>query len=409
MRTASLALMISILALALLGSVAGIALAQSGNPVVVLDPGHGWSTGTGIIDPGAVSGDLVEKEITLDVAKQTRDLLERCEVDVYLTRERDDHSHTRADIAGIVNGYNPTLAVSIHANSSETIASGTEAWYTVVGYNDAASQVLAATLADNVANQFSIPNRGAKPETQSLHGGLYIHDWNAPSALLELAFLQGDAELLRTERRNFARAIARSLLSLLGMPLGCADHAEPQGFALAVYFPDETRSNSVTLLNDGLLQWDPTSIELRNTRDPFGAPESIPLPQAVQAGEMATWEIPVTAPGNAGIHRQMWQLHKGDQPIGSEATVVLIVVPQEAADLKEEIEIKIDEIIAQGQQQLEQELEELREQILVTAEQKISEWVRERISQICNSGSAAAALSALAVVWIRRRETRKTN
>jgi N-acetylmuramoyl-L-alanine amidase len=147
MRTASSLLMISILALALLGSVAGIALAQSGNPVVVLDPGHGWSTGTGIIDPGAVSGDLVEKEITLDVAKQARDLLERCEVDVYLTHERDDHNHTRADIAGIVNAFNPTLAVSIHANSSETDVSGTEAWYTVVGYNDAASQVLAAMLA----------------------------------------------------------------------------------------------------------------------------------------------------------------------------------------------------------------------------------------------------------------------
>lgn len=407
MRKASSTLMILALSIGLFGSLAGAALAQSANPVVVLDPGHGWGTGTGIIDPGEVSGDLVEKEITLDVARQTRDLLERCDVDVYLTHERDDHSHTQDDIAGIVNSYNPTLAVSIHTNSGEASATGTEAWYTVVGYDDAASQALAAMLADSVARQFSIPNRGAKPEIQSPLGELYIHDWNAPSALLELAFLQGDADLLRTERRNFARAIARTLLSFLNLPLDCADHAEAEGFALAVYFPEETQSNSVTFRNDGLLPWDPGTFELRNTRGPFGAPESIPLPRIVQAGETVTWEIPATAPSRVGIHRQLWQMHKGDQPIGAEATVVIVVVPQEAADLKLEIEHKIEEIVAQGQQHLEQELEELRQQILETAEQKITEWVTEKVDMICGRGSASVALAAAAVVWVGRRGSRK--
>jgi N-acetylmuramoyl-L-alanine amidase len=391
------------------GFTAGLPLdtrAQAARPVVVLDPGHGWNNGAGMIDPGAVSGDLVEKEITLDVARQARDILSRCEVDVHLTHERDDHNHTIHDIAGIVNGHDPTLAVSIHANSSDTTASGTEAWYTVGGYDDASSQALAAMLADGISNQFAIPNRGTKPETQNRLGGLYIHDWEAPSALLELAFLQGDAELLRMERRNFARSIARTLLSYLNLPLNCADHASAEGFAIAVYFPEEERNNAVTLLNDGLMPWSPNDYTLVNTQEPFGAPETLPLPQLVPAGEMVTWDISAKAPETTGIYRQKWQLHQGEIPLGDEATVILIVVPQQAQDLKEDIERKIDELRQQGQQQLEDQLDQLRHQIMEAAEEKITEWVTDAIHGICAGDSAVVILAAAAIFLQLRKKSK---
>ena len=89
MRKAPSALVTLVFSIGLLGSVTGASQERSTRPVVVLDPGHCWSTGTGIIDPGEVSGDLVEKEITLDVARQAREMLERCDVEVRLTHERD--------------------------------------------------------------------------------------------------------------------------------------------------------------------------------------------------------------------------------------------------------------------------------------------------------------------------------
>jgi N-acetylmuramoyl-L-alanine amidase len=384
------------------------ARAQSARPVLVLDPGHGWNNGAGLIDPGAVSGDLVEKEITLDVARQARDMLSRCDVDVALTHERDDHNHSENDITGIVNDLNPTLAVSIHTNSSsDASASGTQTWYTVGGVDDASSQALAAMLAAGVANQFGIPNLGALPETQNPLGGLTIHDWEAPSAFLELAFLQADAELLRSERRNFARAIARTLLSYVHLPLECADHATAEGFAIAVYFPEETRTNAVTLLNDGVLSWDPSEYTLVNTQNPLSAPESYPLPQVVQAGEMVTWDaVPATAPETAGIYRQKWQLYKGETPLGEEATVIVIVVPQQAVDLKEEIESKIDELRQQGQQHLEEQLEQLRQQIMDAVEQKLTEWLTNAIHSVCGGDSAVVALAAGAVFLKLRRKNR---
>jgi N-acetylmuramoyl-L-alanine amidase len=406
MRFTSSVLIILILSTVFLGNAAGLAFAQPTRPVVVLHPGHGLGTGTGIIDPGEVSGDLVEKEITQDVARQTRDLLERCDVDVYLTHERDDHDNTIEDIAGIVNDFNPTLAVSIHTNTGGVSDSGAEGWYTVGGHNDASSQALAVMLADGISAEFSIPNQGSFPETQSQYAILPIHDWNAPSAQINLGYLQGDGDYLRHERRDFARSIARTLLSYLNLPLECANHATVQGIALAVYFPEEQRTNSVTLLNDGLLPWEPTSFDLRITSDPFGAPASVPLGEVVLAGEMVTWDsLPATAPGNAGIHRQKWQLHLGDDPIGDEATVFLIVVPQEAAELREDVERRIDEIIAEGQQRLEEELEQLAQEILESARQRITDWASNRINEICGSGSAAIGMVAFAFVWGRRKKS----
>jgi N-acetylmuramoyl-L-alanine amidase len=406
MRTASSILILLILSTTLLFGAAGLAHAQPARPVVVLNPGHGLGTGSGIIDPGEVSGDLVEKEITQDVARQTRDLLERCEVDVHLTHERDDHAHTRDDLAGIVNGYNPDLAVSIHSNSGAASESGPEGWYTVGGFNDASSQALAVMLAEGIASEFAIPNQGSYPETQSQYAILPIHGWNAPSAQINLGYLQGDAEFLRYERRDFARAIARTLLTYLNLPLDCADHAEAQGLALAVYFPQEERTNSVRLLNDGLLPWDPANVDLRIISDAFGAPASVPLDEFVLAGEMVTWDsLPAIAPDTAGIHRQKWQLYKGDQTVGDEVTVFLIVVPQEAADLREEIEGRIDEIIAEGQQRLEEELEQLGQELIESARQRITDWASNKINEICGGGSAIVGMMAIALVWERRRKT----
>lgn len=404
MRTASSKLIVLVLSMAILWGAAGLAYAQPALPVVVLHPGHGLGTGTGIIDPGEVSGDLVEKEIAQDVARQARDLLERCEVDVYLTHERDDHDHTIEDIADIVNGYNPDLAVSIHTNSGSPAESGSEAWYTVGGYHDVSSQALSVMLAEAISSEFSIPNQGSFPETQSQYGILPIHDWNTPSAQINLGYLQGNAEFLRYERRDFARAIARALLTYLNLPLDCADHAQAQGLALAVYFPEEERTNSVTLLNDGLLPWNPASVDLRITSDAFGAPASVPLDEVVLAGEMVTWDsLPAIAPSNAGVHRQKWQLHMGDHPLGEEVTVFLIVVPQEAADLREEIEQRIDEIIAEGQQRLEEELERLGQELLESARQRITDWASNKINELCGSGSALVGMAVIALVWGRRR------
>ncbi|MBR6701300.1 MAG: N-acetylmuramoyl-L-alanine amidase, partial [Firmicutes bacterium] len=54
-----------------------------GDGVIVLDPGHGGS------DPGAIYSGVSEKDINLEVAEKTADILKGAGYKVILTREKD--------------------------------------------------------------------------------------------------------------------------------------------------------------------------------------------------------------------------------------------------------------------------------------------------------------------------------
>jgi N-acetylmuramoyl-L-alanine amidase len=78
---------------------------------VVLDPGHGG------LDPGAQAGpELLEKEITLDVARRLRGLLQESGFAVTMTRDGDETVPVR-DRARRANAARGDLFLSIHVNA----------------------------------------------------------------------------------------------------------------------------------------------------------------------------------------------------------------------------------------------------------------------------------------------------
>ncbi len=81
--------------------------------VVVIDPGHGGE------DPGAIGpGGLKEKDVTLDIAKRLKKILEnRYKLKVYLTRDNDRFVSLK-DRTLLANRYNADVFVSIHINAS---------------------------------------------------------------------------------------------------------------------------------------------------------------------------------------------------------------------------------------------------------------------------------------------------
>jgi N-acetylmuramoyl-L-alanine amidase len=112
----------------------------AGRPVVVIDPGHGGT------DPGAVSvsGQVSEKQLTLALASQLRDLLvERGRVRVAMTRA-DDRYLTLEDRAAVARRLNAGLFVSLHMDSAPNpLARGA----TVYSLSDVASDEEAARVA----------------------------------------------------------------------------------------------------------------------------------------------------------------------------------------------------------------------------------------------------------------------
>jgi N-acetylmuramoyl-L-alanine amidase len=191
---------------------------------VVLDPGHGWRG-----ESGASYFDLLEKDVNLKIALQTQQALERDGYRVTLTRTADDPEHDLAYAAQVANAQKPDLVVSIHANAAGVSASGTEACYTVGKRTDEQSKRLAKLLTSSIATRLELPEIGVFPENsagkcaRTASTGwtqLYIHDMDAPTALIETAFLsnRGDAKLLSERPGDFARAIAGAIEQYFELP-----------------------------------------------------------------------------------------------------------------------------------------------------------------------------------------------
>jgi N-acetylmuramoyl-L-alanine amidase len=91
---------------------------------VVLDAGHGGS------DPGATAADLLEKEITLDINRRLRTLLQNDGFDVIVTRN-DDRTIALKDRAELANEQRSDVFVSIHVNAitKHTESRGVETYY----------------------------------------------------------------------------------------------------------------------------------------------------------------------------------------------------------------------------------------------------------------------------------------
>jgi N-acetylmuramoyl-L-alanine amidase len=93
--------------------------------VVVLDPGHGGQ------DSGALCGDVLEKDLTLDVALRTELLLRATGFTTVLTRDNDRYV-SLSERASLGNREGNSVFVSIHFNDSPRQgASGVETYYSL--------------------------------------------------------------------------------------------------------------------------------------------------------------------------------------------------------------------------------------------------------------------------------------
>src|SRR5436305_5987030 len=126
--------------------------------VVVLDPGHGGQ------DSGAMCGGVMEKDLTLDVARRIDRVLDAQGVATLMTRLGDTYV-SLADRAAFGNRVRDSIFVSIHFNEdNKPVSSGVETNY-------AAHQVASgSTLASWLPFFSRVPSNSPKLERQSLAG-----------------------------------------------------------------------------------------------------------------------------------------------------------------------------------------------------------------------------------------------
>lgn len=168
--------------------------------VVVLDPGHGG------IDPGAMASGIVEKTLNLDIALRTKKLLENAGITVIMTRSTDVYVEL-ADRAKIANDSNADIFISIHGNSFNSIANGTETfWYGK--YERANSILLANTLQNNVVKTTGIRHR------RVAEGNFHvIRETKIPSALVEVGFIDNPSDAAKLKQSKYKQLAAQGILN----------------------------------------------------------------------------------------------------------------------------------------------------------------------------------------------------
>lgn len=170
---------------------------------IAIDAGHGGR------DPGAVGYGLLEKEITLAVAKKVEKLLEKENVEVLLTR-KDDTYLSLEERVNIANKAKVDALVSIHMNAfSSGSANGTESFYNLVSTSTKVedSKQLATFIQNRLYKTLDTTNRGVKTANFAVIRTTF------PSTLVELAFISNkqDAEKLASE--HYQQIAAQAITS----------------------------------------------------------------------------------------------------------------------------------------------------------------------------------------------------
>lgn len=148
-------------------------------PVIVLDPGHGGE------DEGCIRGDVLEKEINLEIGRRVAEKLQDMGFRVVLTREDNDTCLSLEERVAIAEEAGADIYVSIHQNAveeKESSARGIETWY---WDGKEGSRRLARLVHGEALKKAEAKERGLF-ETDELY---VIRETSMPACLIETGFL----------------------------------------------------------------------------------------------------------------------------------------------------------------------------------------------------------------------------
>ena len=193
---------------------------DDGTLVIVLDAGHGGS------DPGAVANGLLEKDLTLSIARYCKEALEQyANVKVYMTRSSDFYVglKERVDYAVSVGA---DAFVGIHINSAGTSgANGAEVWYPNASSWYYEAHVEGQQLAESILEKLTelgLYDRGVKvrDSDDELNPDGSVADYYAtiryarqvgmPSIIVEHAFITGDGDSQKLAQDSWLKAMGEA-------------------------------------------------------------------------------------------------------------------------------------------------------------------------------------------------------
>lgn len=218
-------------------------LKKKSKKVIVLDPGHGGQ------DPGAISrSGKYEKNITLSMAKETKELLEDAGYKVVLTRNRDIAIPLRQRTV-LAHQADGDLFISIHADSAKSSDARGLSVYTIsekasdaeaaalaerenkadillgldlTGYNQDVSNILIDLAKMDTMNHSAMYAKflvsEMKDETNlvsnahRMAGFAVLKSTNIPAVLLELGYLSNRQEEKLLQKKSYRKDLGKAIV-----------------------------------------------------------------------------------------------------------------------------------------------------------------------------------------------------
>ncbi|MDR4952299.1 N-acetylmuramoyl-L-alanine amidase [Chryseobacterium sp. ES2] len=169
---------ITLLALSIF-STAFLSFTPINKKYIVIDAGHGGN------DFGAIHGEILEKNISLSVAKEIQKINEsQDKYEVILTRDSDS-APTLAERTDLINKLNPEMVISLHVNSSPEKEKSDNGFEVYVQNSDVSKE-----LAGKIYKKFN----ARKISESNLH---MLRETKAPAVLVELGFINN------SDNRNY--------------------------------------------------------------------------------------------------------------------------------------------------------------------------------------------------------------
>jgi N-acetylmuramoyl-L-alanine amidase len=172
---------------------------------IFIDPGHGSSNDLGAKGPTGYP----EKDVALIVSKQLRDLLQKRDATVYLSREGDDDLYPNDRVA-MIEKLEPDLALSLHYNALPDDGDAIHTQGVAAFWYHPQAQDLAKFLHDYMTTTLDRPSYGVFWNNLAL-----TRPTVAPSVLLELGFMINPEEfewiINPQEQQKLAETIAQGV------------------------------------------------------------------------------------------------------------------------------------------------------------------------------------------------------
>ena len=178
--------------------------------LIYIDPGHASINENGKVDPGAMKGDLVEKDINYEIALHVQRILADKGAEVLLSRgETTDLSlELRAAPA---NAAAADILVSVHVNAANNAnSSGSSTWFHAPQGDDNYDRASCRLLAECI--QRSLLSYGGLNDYSIREANFAVlRASEMPAVLVEVAFLTNEGDAAKLADPHFRQLLAEGI------------------------------------------------------------------------------------------------------------------------------------------------------------------------------------------------------